>query len=283
MNAVATPWRRVPVLVRAPIAAMAVLVAAVYPTSFLLQLNLHVLPGLPWAVVPGAAYLTLLWRYIGGWGPPAASAGERERYRRFRPLRSAGRAWVWVSGAALGATISGFTMIKLMTESGGVQQTALLDALAPLPATTVLPLLAMMVGMTAFFEEAAFRGHMQVRLEERYRPWLAVFLTALLFAAVHSPAPGQLPLFVFGSLGWGVLAYLSGSIVPTVVVHGAVDGAMFLWVWMRPDAFRSLLERNVLQTGVDGPFEAWVAIAVVGTAATIFGLVRLSRRRARTS
>ncbi|UCF66767.1 MAG: CPBP family intramembrane metalloprotease [Acidobacteriota bacterium] len=168
-------------------------------------------------------------------------------------------------------------MIKLLTETGGVQQSALLDALVPLPATTVLPLLAMLVLMTAFFEEAAFRGYMQVQLEDRYRPAVAIFLTALLFAAVHFPAPGQLPLFVFGSLGWGVLTYLSRTILPAIVMHGVVDGVMFLWVWKSPDAFRALLEHNVLLTGISDLFVTWVTVAIIGTASTIFALFMLAK------
>jgi membrane protease YdiL (CAAX protease family) len=168
-------------------------------------------------------------------------------------------------------------MLKLLTETGGVQQVALLDALAPLAATTVLPLLAMLVVMTAFFEEAAFRGYMQVQLEDRYGPAVAVFFTALLFAAVHFPAPGQLPLFVFGSLGWGVLTFLSRTILPAIVMHGVVDGVMFLWVWMNPDAFRALLEHNVLLNGISDLFVIWMAIAVIGTVATILGLFMLAK------
>lgn len=272
-------WGRVPALVRAPLTGLLVLVAAVYPTSFLLQLNLSIAPGIPWAIVPGALYLWLLWRYVGGAGPPRHTAANRNRYRRFDRLPDVGRTWMWLSAGSLAVTIFAFAMIKLLTEAGGVQQVALLDALAPLPATTVLPLLAMLVVMTAFFEEAAFRGYMQVQLEERYRPLVAIILTAVLFAVVHFPAPGQLPLFVFGSLGWGVLTSLSRSIVPAIVAHAAVDGVMFFWVWKSPDEFRAILEHNVLETGIGSLFITWVSIAAIGAVATIGGLWMLARVR----
>lgn len=280
MNARPSLWGRVPVLIRAPATAMLVLIAAVYPTSFLLQLNLSVLPVVPWAVVPGAIYLWFLWHYIGGEGVPASTCASRERYRRFNPLPAAGRPQIWLSGAALAVTIFSFAMIKLLSETGGVQQTALLDALEPLRATTVLPLLAMMVVMTGFFEEAAFRGYMQLQLEDRYHPALAIFLTALLFALVHFPAPSQLPLFVFGSLGWGVLTWLSRSILPAVVMHCAVDAVMFFWVWLSPEKFRELLEYNALTDGAGGLFVTCVVMAVAGTLATIVGFVSLARIRA---
>lgn len=131
--------------------------------------------------------------------------------------------------------------------------------------------------LTGFFEEAAFRGYMQVQLEDRYRPAVAIFLTALAFAVVHFPAPGQLPLFVFGSLGWGVLTYLSRTIVPAIVMHGVVDGVMFLWVWKNPDAFRGMLEHNVLRTGISDLFVLWVTIAALGTVGTIVGFIMLAK------
>jgi membrane protease YdiL (CAAX protease family) len=279
MTATASLWDKVPVFAKAPLSAILVLIAAVYPTSFLIQLNLAVLPGVPWSVLPGALYLWLLWRYIGGWGPPARTSSSRNHYRRCHPVPAGGRLWIWLAGAALAVTIFSYVMIKLLTESGGVQQVALLDALTPLPATTVLPLLAMLVLMTAFFEEAAFRGYMQVQLERRYRPAVAIFFTALLFAVVHFPAPGQLPLFVFGSLGWGVLTYLSRTILPAVVMHGVVDGVMFFWVWKNPAAFKALLEHNVLRTGASDLFIAWVVVAILGTASTIFGLFMLAKSK----
>lgn len=271
MNTALTFWVKVPALVRAPVTAMLVLVAAVYPTSFLMQANLATMPDLPWSILPGGLYLWLLWRYIGGFGAPASTASGRKRYRRFHSMPTAGRLWVWLSGIGLAVTIYSYSMIKLLTETGGVQQAAMLDALSELPATTVLPLLAMVVLMTGFFEEAAFRGYMQVQLEERYRPAVAIALTAILFAVIHFPAPGQLPLFIFGSLGWGILTYLTGTIVPAVAMHLAVDGVMFLWAWLKPEEFRDLLEHNVLVTGTDSRFMTWVSVAAIATACTIFG------------
>ena len=270
-------WNKVPVLIRAPVMVMVVLMAAVYPTSFLLQMNLEILPKLPWSIVPGALFLWLLWRYIGGWGAPANTSANRGRHRRFNPLPTKSRFWIWMSGFTLALTISSYSMIKLLTETGDVQQMALIDALLPLPATTVLPLLAMMVLMTAFFEEAAFRGYMQGQLEQQYQPAVAIFFTALLFAAVHFPALAQLPLFVFGSMGWGVLTYLSRTILPAIVMHGLVDGVLFIWVWQNPEKFSALLEHNVLVTGPSILFQTWVAIAVVGTVSTIFGFYKLKQ------
>lgn len=274
-----TIWRRSKVLLRTIISSLLVLIAAVYPTSFLLQLNLAHLPSVPWSVLPGGIFLWLLWRYIGGWGPPTSTSGNRARYRRFTALPSQDGFWIWASGVSLAITITSYSVIRLLTETGGFQQTMFVDSLQQLPLVTVFLMLAMIVLMTAFFEEAAFRGYMQVQLEDVYRPAVAIVLTALAFSAVHFPSLGQWPLFVVGSIGWGILTRLSGTIVPAIVMHGIVDGAIFSWMWQDPDRFRALAELNVLHTGPDGVFLFWVAIAAVGTISTIFCFVMIQKAK----
>ena len=94
MDTPLTLWSKIPALVRAPVTAMLVVMAAAYPTSFLVQANLGTLSDLPWSILPGGLYLWLLWRYIGGWGAPASTVASRERYRRFHSMSTAGRLWV---------------------------------------------------------------------------------------------------------------------------------------------------------------------------------------------
>jgi hypothetical protein len=75
-------WRRLPTIVRAVMAGLAVLVAgtilwggvAGYP--FLAGWNLRVFPGVPWAVVPMALYLWLYWRHLDGAGWPRTTAED---------------------------------------------------------------------------------------------------------------------------------------------------------------------------------------------------------------
>ena len=117
------------ILLYAPLTALLILAAAVFPSSVLMQLNLELVPELPWSVMIGALYLTLLWRYVGGWGPPAATAARRRSYRRFLAVPVDGRLWTWLSGAGLAVTILSYATIKLLTETGGVQQTAMIEAI----------------------------------------------------------------------------------------------------------------------------------------------------------
>jgi membrane protease YdiL (CAAX protease family) len=72
-------------------------------------------------------------------------------------------------------------------------------------------------------EEAGFRGYVQVALEREFRAPLAIVISAL----VMSPAHGLSQGFVRPTLLWyflahvmfGVMVYLSKSILPGIVIH----------------------------------------------------------------
>ena len=85
---------------------------------------------------------------------------------------------------------------------------------------------------------------------------------------------------LIGSIGWGVLTRLSGTIVPAIIMHGLVDAAFLFWMWQSPERFAALAELNVLHTGPDGLFLTWVAIAVIGTGSTIYCFFRLHNANA---
>ncbi len=59
---------------------------------------------------------------------------------------------------------------------------------------------------------------------------------AVIFTLVHFPPLLILPLFVIGAIGWGVLARISNSILPGMVVHGLVDFVFFMWVFADTEA-----------------------------------------------
>lgn len=76
-----------------------------------------------------------------------------------------------------------------------------------------------------FFEEALFRGYMQRRLLQRWRPVSAILVTSIVFGLMHM----QPHVVVFAAiLGvWlGVVAWRTNSIWPTIAAHALVNG---LW------------------------------------------------------
>lgn len=71
----------------------------------------------------------------------------------------------------------------------------------------------------AFSEEWFFRGYIQTRLIQRMRPWLAILLTSVLFAAFHFSPIHAIMVLPIG-LWLGFIAYRSGSIIPAMLGHG---------------------------------------------------------------
>jgi hypothetical protein len=86
-------------------------------------------------------------------------------------------------------------------------------------------------------EEAAFRGYMQAPFEERYGPGWAILATTMVFVLVHIPGrPGvsyaDLFLVAWASVNYGILTYLTRSILPGLLLHasGNLAGfAVLLW------------------------------------------------------
>jgi len=80
------------------------------------------------------------------------------------------------------------------------------------------PLLVGLGLLPAFTEELVFRGMLARGLATYLRPWVAVAISGVVFAAYHlDPAQmlGVLPL----ALALGLLAIRSGSVVPGMIAH----------------------------------------------------------------
>jgi len=79
-----------------------------------------------------------------------------------------------------------------------------------------------------FFEEMLYRGYVQRRLLERWRPAWAIGVSSLLFTLAHVTPHAMavaLPLGVW----FGIVAWRVGSILPTIVCHAFVNGGVNAW------------------------------------------------------
>jgi len=99
--------------------------------------------------------------------------------------------------------------VDLFLHAGGWRQLALLF----FAATVVAP----------FGEETLFRGFLQPLLRRQSPPWVAIAITALIFAGLHQHLLTLLPLFVFG-LVLGFAYELSGSLLLCMAVHFWFNG-----------------------------------------------------------
>lgn len=100
-------------------------------------------------------------------------------------------------------------------------------------------LIALLPGLA---EEFLYRGLLQRGLLQRWSPAAAILTSTLLFALVH----GELPAIVFivpVGLWFGVVAWRTGSVWPTILMHAGMNG---LWTaammtWHRQPASQPML------------------------------------------
>jgi len=80
----------------------------------------------------------------------------------------------------------------------------------------------------AFFEEMLFRGYMQRRLLQRWRPWTAITVTSVTFGLMHIMPHAILVALPLGF--WlGAIAWRTGSIGPCIACHAFVNGGVNVW------------------------------------------------------
>jgi membrane protease YdiL (CAAX protease family) len=265
-------WRRLPIIVRAIITGGAVATFGTVPWALLASANQKFLPTVPWAVLPTGLYLWVFWRYLGGAGWPQSTAGVRRMHRRATRLPED----VWAAALLAGA----IGLVALVLLLGIVNRLVRLPAqatgdLSRLPLPTLLVLLLMSSIVAGVAEESAFRGYMQGPIERRHGPLIAILVTGSLFGVAHLTHPEVglmlMPYYLAVAAIYGMLAYLTNSILPSMVLHagGNVVGYVDLLLRGRSEWQASPSRQALIwETGPDASF--WMASAgllVVGGAA----------------
>ena len=80
-------------------------------------------------------------------------------------------------------------------------------------------------------EESGFRGFMQLPMERAYGSAIAIGVTAVIFTSVHLTHGRAvlpfLPFYLAVAVVYGLLAYLTRSLLPSMLLHFVGDVAMF--------------------------------------------------------
>lgn len=249
-------WRRLPVLIRAVVIG---LVAFAIVGSVVWGLVLALVPP-PWSIVAMIIVLLLYWHYVrGAWWPQSTAALRTECTRRTALARSV---WVWgivaaLAGAVLlqAALVVTFRLVEFPADAW-----ALPYDFSALPKWQVWLLLVLAAAVAGITEEVGFRGFMQVPLETRYGPVAAITIVSIMFTIMHlnqAWAGGILVVLFAVSVMWGVLARVSGSLVPGIISHASTDIVNFAYWWT--DVAGSFDRRPIGQTGIDVHFSIALA------------------------
>ena len=274
-------WNRVPVIVRASITGVIIAAAGTLPWAWLVRSNIDHLPSLPWSVIPASVYLWFFWKYVKGAGWPRSTSETRRKILRANPLSSD----VW--GAAIIAGVLG--LITLVLFSALVNRMVKLpqqdiSELAHVPFTSLFFIILMSAAVAGVVEESAFRGYMQKAIEQRHGPVFAILVTGVVFGVMHFSHPettlALMPFYFFVATIYGMLAYLTNSILPGIILHAAgnVFGGLDLLLrgqseWQASPTPQSLIG----ETGADTSFWILCAGLIVTGAITIWAYITLAK------
>jgi membrane protease YdiL (CAAX protease family) len=267
-------------MVRAALTGVLVALAGTTPWAVLVALNTKYWTTVPWAVPPTALYLSLFWRYVRGAGWPRSTAAARRVLCRANPVSD--DAW----GMAIVAGLLGLVAVLLfqgvLARLVTLPQQQDIDP-SKYPVVTVALWVLMSAAVAGVTEEVAFRGYLQGPIERRHGPVTAILVTGLLFGFLHFTHPEVtlvlMPFYLAAAAVYGMLAYLTDSILPSMVLHGSgnVFAAFALFAggrseWQAPSTPRPL----IWQTGPDASFWVSVGATLVVAAAAVWAYVTLA-------
>ena len=268
ISGLANVWQRIPVLIRAIISGIFVTFVGV--GAWLLFLA--VLPA-PWSVIAMGGYLWLYWKYFSGSWWPRSTAEARSK--KFRTIKLSAEGWKWgLAGTFLfvaimqSATVLTFRLIEFPAEASADYG---LDALPVWVAWITIIMASLVAGIC---EEIGFRGYMQGPLEKRYGPVAGIIIVSIMFTVFHLnqawAQPVLFQIFAISAL-FGVLAYASGSLIPSIIGHTIMDIFNFAFWWT--DLGGDFELQTIAVTGID-PLFITAVIVFAASLALFFWVAR---------
>jgi membrane protease YdiL (CAAX protease family) len=241
--------------------------------SALLVANLNTNANVPWAVAVMAVMLWLMWQWLGGrWWPPSTSQTRRQCLRA-RPVAAPVFAWALIAGGLSIISLTGLwiVLLRLVKVHGNP-----LPDFSQYPLYTVVLVIGMASLVAAIAEEAGFRGYLQGILEQRARGPVAILITALAIAPGHALTQGfawpTILFYLCVDAMLGTTAYLTNSILPSIVIHAVGLVVFFSLIWPN-DPTRQLVESS----GADAWFWIHVAQTIIFAVLAILAFRQLAR------
>lgn len=264
---IAAFWSRTPVVVRAVVVGFIVFAIA---GSIAWTLVLTFIPA-PWSVFVMIGVLWVYWRYFSGDWWPSSTAEFRKQC--FRSTALPAKAWTWSLIAALTAAIllQAILVVTFRIVEFPADAWKLPYDFSAIPLWQVWLLLVLAALVAGVTEEVGFRGYMQVPLEKRYGPATGIAIVSIIFTVAHlnqAWAGGVVIILFVISVIWGVLARVSGSLIPGIISHTATDVVNFSYWWT--DIAGAFDKRPISETGLDTHFGVSVTILLFLTALFVF-------------
>lgn len=273
-------WRKIPLIVRAPVVGFAVMTLGVEVWRTLATLNIRILPEAPWASGTMLAFLALYWRYFSGRFWPRATAQTRRLSMRAHRLAPAARPWVLAAAiVGLAFTVS-VHFLSLRFVDLPPDALSLIPRGVDLPWQTLWVSVLMISVVAGVCEEIGIRGYIQTPLESRYGVAAAVLISSTIFTLIHFNhqfgVALALPIFL-SALWYGALTAAANSILPMVAIHVALDIVLISY----HDVLQGPVPTPFRSTGHNDEFmlnATTVGVLAVVLAVLIFVVAVMTRR-----
>jgi membrane protease YdiL (CAAX protease family) len=259
-NQISGFWNKVPLIIKAILIGFLVSSVGIGIWSIMLLRFTA-----PWSILP---MIIALWAYCkffsGGWSNKNAGI-KKENFRSIKPSSSV---WKWgLTGAIFFVVVvqASFVITFRIIEFPAERFTADYKMLDTLPEWVAWAILIMSSIVAGICEETGFRGYMQVPLEKKYGPAVAIILTSFIFMALHLSHSWALPILphiFFASVLLGLLAYRSGSLIPGIIGHSILDVFDYSVWWS--DITGGFKKQTIFKTGIDIHFIIWVLFFLIG-------------------
>jgi membrane protease YdiL (CAAX protease family) len=182
-------------------------------------------------------------------------------------------AWALIAGGLSIISLTGLwiVLLRLVKVHGNP-----LPDFSQYPLYTVVLVIGMASLVAAIAEEAGFRGYLQGILEQRARGPVAILITALAIAPGHALTQGfawpTILFYLCVDAMLGTTAYLTNSILPSIVIHAVGLVVFFSLIWPN-DPTRQLVESS----GADAWFWIHVAQTIIFAVLAILAFRQLAR------
>ncbi len=253
-------WIKLPLIIRSIVSGFLVSSAGIAVWTVMI---LGITP--PWSVIPMIFALFLYWKYFSGrWNSKGMNDVKRKNFRRINLSR---QEWKWgLTGAIFFVVIiqTSFVITFRIIEFPRTQFNADYPMLNKMPLWMAWLMLIMSSVVAGICEETGYRGYLQVPIEKKYGPVMAIIITSVVFTLIHlnkTWAHPILPHIFFASVLLGFLAYKSGSLIPGIVGHSILDIFDYSFWWT--GIMGGFNRQTIFKTGIDMDFIMWLLIFMV--------------------
>ena len=234
--------------------------------------------GMPAAAAAEAGFLALyFWWASGGGGPASIKEARRSAFRRTSLTRAQ---WLWgIVASVCFAVCVHATLVVLFRLVPFPVAAFRQDYRGFAVSDPMLKWLAIVVSAASagICEETGFRGYMQQPIEKRHGVFAAILISSVMFMVIHLSKswaiPGMVPIALGAGVLLGLMAWASGSLIPGMIAHTAMDIGMFGYWWTGTAGTFSA--KTIAVTGIDAPFQITMAVAATALVLTLLAIARL--------